>query len=62
MLNCNPRALREGYLEALNAWLAQIRRLCATNTIDYTLARTSDPLDAVLATFISRRLASMSRK
>ncbi len=61
-LNCNPRALREGYLEALNAWLAQIRRLCANNTIDYTLARTSDSLDAVLATFLSRRLASMSRK
>jgi uncharacterized protein (DUF58 family) len=61
-LNCNPRALREGYLEALNAWLAQLRRTCATNSIDYVLARTSDPLDAVLATFLSRRAASMSRK
>ena len=61
-LNCNPRALREGYLDALNEWLAQTRRLCATNTIDYTLARTSDSLDAVLATFLSRRLASMSRR
>jgi uncharacterized protein (DUF58 family) len=61
-LNCNPRALREGYLEALNAWLAQLRRTCATNSIDYVLARTSDPLDAILATFLSRRAASMSRK
>jgi uncharacterized protein (DUF58 family) len=61
-LNCNPRALRDGYLEALNAWLAQIRRLCATNTIDYALIKTSDPLDAALATFVSRRLNSMSRK
>jgi uncharacterized protein (DUF58 family) len=61
-LSCNPRALREGYLEALHAWQAQIRRQCANNAIDYQLARTSDPLDAVLATFLSRRLASMSRK
>jgi uncharacterized protein (DUF58 family) len=61
-LNCNPRALRDGYLEALNAWLAQIRRQCANNTIDYALVRTSDPLDAALATFLSKRLASMSRK
>jgi uncharacterized protein (DUF58 family) len=61
-LNCNPRALRDGYLEALNTWLAQIRRLCASNTIDYALIKTSDPLDAALATFVSRRLNSMSRK
>jgi uncharacterized protein (DUF58 family) len=55
-LNCNPRALREGYLEALNGFLENTRRACARNTIDYTLVRTSDPLDAALATFLSNRL------
>jgi uncharacterized protein (DUF58 family) len=60
-LNCNPRALREGYLEALGEFLETVRRNCARNTIDYYLIRTSDPLDAALASFLSRRLA-MRRK
>jgi uncharacterized protein (DUF58 family) len=55
-LNCNPRALREGYLEALNRFLDTVRRECARNTIDYALVRTSEPLDAALATFLSSRL------
>jgi uncharacterized protein (DUF58 family) len=57
-LNCNPRALREGYLEALGEFLDTVRRNCARNTIDYSLIRTSDPLDAALASFLSRRLAT----
>ena len=28
-LNCNPRALREGYLAALHAFLDEVRRECA---------------------------------
>ena len=55
-LNCNPRALREGYLTALNEFLTDIRRKCASNAVDYALIRTSDPLDAVLAKYLSRRL------
>ena len=55
-LNCNPRALREGYLEAVNQFLETVRRECAHNTIDYSLIRTSQPLDAALATFLSSRL------
>ncbi|MBT7916670.1 MAG: DUF58 domain-containing protein, partial [Planctomycetaceae bacterium] len=30
-LNCNPRALREGYLTALNEFLTDVRRQCASN-------------------------------
>ncbi len=55
-LNCNPRALREGYLEALNAFLNEARRGCARDTVDYALIRTSDPLDASLAKYLSNRL------
>ncbi len=60
-LNCNPRALREGYLAALQTFLDEVRRECAKNACDYALVRTSDPLDAVLATFLSKRLALMNR-
>ena len=56
-LNCNPKALREGYLEALNEFLEQVRHQCALNAIDYALVKTSDPLDAVLAEFLSRRMS-----
>ena len=55
-LNCNPRSLREGYLEALNEFLEDVRRGCTRNTIDYALIRTSQPLDAALATYLSNRL------
>ena len=55
-LNCNPRALREGYLAALNGFLESIRRGCARTGIDYALIRTSQPLDAALTEFLSKRL------
>ncbi|MBT3891744.1 MAG: DUF58 domain-containing protein [Planctomycetaceae bacterium] len=55
-INCNPRALREGYLAAINEFLPDVRRQCASNAVDYALIRTSDPLDAVLAKYLSRRL------
>jgi len=60
-LNCNPRALRDGYLEALNAYLEEIRHGCAQSTIDYALIRTSEPLDAVLANYLSNRLGMHHR-
>ena len=60
-LNCNPRALREGYLAALNEFLARMKRECARNVIDYALLRTSQPLDAALATYLSNRLGMHHR-
>jgi uncharacterized protein (DUF58 family) len=56
-LNCNPRALRDGYLAALQSFLESVRRGCARIGIDYALVRTSQPLDAALAEFLSRRLS-----
>jgi uncharacterized protein (DUF58 family) len=61
-LTCNPRALRDGYLQALAAYLEEIRRACSQNECDYRLVRTSDPLDAVLAHFISNRLQMQHRR
>ena len=56
-LNCNPRALREGYLEALHDFLEQTKRICGRLSIDYMQVRTSEPLDAVLAKFLATRLS-----
>lgn len=55
-LACNPKALRDGYLESLNEFLNKVRRGCAKAEVDYALVKTSDPMDAVLAAFLSSRL------
>ncbi len=60
-LTCNPRALRDGYIEALTRYLEEVRRGCARQTIDYALVRTSQPLDAALATYLSNRLGMHHR-
>jgi uncharacterized protein (DUF58 family) len=54
-LSCNPRALRQGYLDALEEFLAAVRRGCARDRVDYALVRTSEPLDAALVAFLSHR-------
>jgi uncharacterized protein (DUF58 family) len=54
-LLCDPRALRDGYLEALNEYLVEVRRGCTKMGIDYQLVRTDDYLDAVLSKFLNRR-------
>jgi uncharacterized protein (DUF58 family) len=59
-LICDPRALRDGYLEALNEYLTEVRRGCARQGIDYALVRTGDYLDAVLARFLHHRMAQKS--
>lgn len=57
-LRCNPRALREGYLNSLGEYLEEVRHGCSRNNVDYTLLRTSQPLDAALAAFLSNRLGT----
>jgi uncharacterized protein (DUF58 family) len=54
-LTCNPRALRDGYLAAVEAFLAQIRGRAAALRCDYALVRTGEPLAAALVRFLSRR-------
>jgi hypothetical protein len=60
-LTCNPRALREGYLAALDTFLATIRHGCARDNVDYALIRTSMPLDAALTAFLKHRQRARSR-
>jgi uncharacterized protein (DUF58 family) len=54
-LTCNPRALRAGYLEAVEAFLADVRSRAATARCDYQLVRTGQPVDAALVNFLARR-------
>ncbi|MFN0055747.1 MAG: DUF58 domain-containing protein [Planctomycetales bacterium] len=56
-ITCDPRSLREGYLEAMGRFLDELRRNCSRQTIDYQTIRTSDHLDAVLGHYISHRIA-----
>jgi uncharacterized protein (DUF58 family) len=57
ILTCDPRALRDGYLEALGEYLVEVRRGCARQGIDYALIKTSDYFDAVLSKFLHHRMA-----
>ncbi len=52
---CNPRALREGYLEAVEAFLADVRRKAGSVQADYTLVRTGEPTEHALVRFLARR-------
>ena len=60
-LSCNPRALRDGYLGALEDFLLRVRRGCTSNACDYDLVRTSQPLSAVLAAYLHRRTGLQRR-
>ncbi len=59
-LLCDPKALREGYLDALEEYLTEVRRGCTRIGVEYTLIRTSDYLDAILSRFLYQRMASRS--
>ena len=61
-LACNPRALRDGYLESLNKFLESIRRSCASYEVDYHLVRTSAPIDATLTAFLAARMAHLRKR
>jgi len=54
---CNPRALRAGYLAAVEEFLADIRTRAAAVRCDYSLIRTSEPVDGALVKFLSRRIS-----
>lgn len=54
-LQTEPRALRHSYLEAVDRYMAQVRKACATAGIDHVLIDTSRPLDGVLASYLGFR-------
>ncbi len=59
---CDPRSLRDGYLEALNEYLVEVRRGCARKGVDYELVHTGEYMDAVLSKFLHHREALLKSK
>ncbi len=56
-----PRALREGYLEAVRAFCRDVKRRCVAARIDYKLLSTADHLDAALCAFLAARAAAVRK-
>lgn len=54
-----PRALREGYLEQLNLFTEQLKKICRGMNIDYHRMNTGEPLDTTLSGFLATRAASI---
>ncbi len=52
---CEPRQLRDGYLEALEEYLVEVRRGCVKRGVDYQLIHTKEYLDAVLSKYLHYR-------
>ncbi len=50
-----PRALRKGYLEAVQRFLADVKRICSSVGADHVLISTADPLDGVLGNYLAFR-------
>ncbi len=59
---CDPRSLRDGYLDALQEYLVEVRRGCSRRGIDYQLVHTREYLDAVLSKFLHFREAMLKVK
>ena len=50
-----PQAMRETYLEELEAFCGFYRQKCRGGGIDYCLLNTAEPLDIALSTYLSKR-------
>ncbi len=60
-LTAQPRALREGYLQAVREFCADVQRRCVANQIDYKLISTADNLGAALSSFLAAKTAAAKR-
>jgi len=56
-LQVDPRYVRDGYVEEINAFVANYRRECGQRNIEYVLTRTDEPYDRFLLNYLARRKA-----
>lgn len=56
-LLADPQSLRASYLAALRRFTARVRAVCLKHRADYVPVNTRDPLDGVLAAYLSGRRA-----
>lgn len=61
-LTAHPRALRDGYLAAVERFSREVRRRCIQTRADYQLVSTADRLDAALLGFLGARAASARKR
>jgi uncharacterized protein (DUF58 family) len=52
-----PRALRQGYLDQLQSFTDDLKKLCRGMGIDFLRFNTADPLDVSLSQFLADRMA-----
>lgn len=50
-----PRAIRDAYIEQVNAFTAKFRRECSASLIDYQMVNTSMPYELMLASYLTHR-------
>ena len=51
----DPRTIRTTYQQVINEFIAELRKQCHDNAIDYQLISTATPLDQALASYLSWR-------
>jgi len=51
----DPRTIRTTYQQVINEFIAEVRKQCHDNAIDYQLISTATPLDQALASYLSWR-------
>ncbi|MHC5039903.1 MAG: DUF58 domain-containing protein [Planctomycetota bacterium] len=56
-INVDPRAIRKAYLDELNKYLSDVRRICLQNGVDYVELHTDMLLDVALAEYLATRTA-----
>ena len=54
-----PRALRDGYMQQLNDFTEQMKKMCRGMHIDFQRMNSGDSLDVALSNFLANRAASM---
>jgi len=54
-----PRSLREGYLEQLNGFTDELKKMCRGMHIDFTRMNSGESLDVTLSSFLATRSASI---
>lgn len=61
-LHTEPRALKKSYLEAVDRYMARVKKVCATAGIDHVLIDTSQSLGGVLSSYLAFRAKSRRKR
>ena len=62
-LHAEPRALRNAYLEVIGKFQENVKQICTRSGADYVLVDTAEPLDVVLARYLTfRQMTKKLRK